>query len=86
MNATLRNETKYYEYVNAFCKHLIKFYMSQFARSGWITGIVNKGFLKGFIEGFLGRSFFCECHAINNIRCESHRWAILRGMQLKQNK
>lgn len=86
MNATLCNETKFYEYVNAFCEHLVDFYINQFSRSGWITIGHCKGLLKGFIEGFLGRGFFSKCHAINNIRCESHRWAILRGLQQGKNK
>lgn len=82
LNEILNNEKSYDEYVNMFCKKLKPFYMGQFSRSGWVENMLSKGFLKGIVEGFLGRGFFNKQHALNNLQCESHRWAIVRGMKL----
>ena len=82
LNETLTNENAYQEYVNTYCKELNSFYMGQFSRSGWVVNMFSKGFLKGIAEGLLGRGFFNKLHALNNLQCESHRWAIIRGMKL----
>lgn len=81
LNETLNNEKAYDEYVNKFCKNLYPSYMGQFSRSGWVANLFSKGFLKGIAEGVLGRGLFNKVHALNNLQCESHRWAILRGMK-----
>lgn len=82
LNDILRNDRVYLEYVNMYCKKLKSFYMGQFSRSGWVVNMFSKGFLKGLAEGILGRGFFNILHALNNLQCESHRWAIMRGMKL----
>lgn len=82
LNEILNNEKSYDEYVNMFCKKLKPFYMGQFSRSGWVENVLSKGFLKGIVEGFIGRGFFNKQHALNNLQCESHRWAIIRGMKM----
>ena len=81
LNETLNNEKAYDEYVYKFCKNLYPSYMGQFSRSGWVANLFSKGFLKGIAEGVLGRGLFNKVHALNNLQCESHRWAILRGMK-----
>lgn len=83
MNATLQDEKKYNEEVMKDLKKRLPFYLGQFSRGGMVTSIFSKGFLKGIAEGLMGRDFFGKHHAINNIRCESHRWAILRALQAK---
>ena len=81
LNDTLNNENAYQEYINMYCNKLIPFYLGQFSRSGWVVNVFSKGFLKGIAEGLLGRGFFNKAHALNNLQCESHRWAIIRGVK-----
>lgn len=84
MYDVLHNDTAYIEEVNREVKKRLPFYLGQFSRGGWVTNVCSKGFLKGFVEGIIGRGFFCQNHALNNMQCESHRWAILRALKLKQ--
>ena len=83
MNETLQNEDKYILEVNRSLKGILPFYYDQFSRGGLVKNPFSIGFIKGILEGFMGRGFFNHHHAINNIRCESHRWAILRAINLK---
>lgn len=83
INTTLTNEKMYMNAVNLYVKELLPFYYNQFTRGGLGMSLFSIGFLKGLVEGFMGKGFFGKRHAINNIRCESHRWAILRAMNLK---
>lgn len=77
----LKDEKKYTEEVNRSVAKLLPQYKGQFSRGGFITGLIQKGLLKGLVEGFMGRGFFNRTHALNNMQCESHRWAILRAMK-----
>lgn len=82
LNDLLRDDEAYMSAVNECCKKLSPHYMELFTRSGMVTNIMNIGLLKGMAEWVYGHGFFRKEHAINNIRCESHRWAILRGLEL----
>lgn len=79
----LKDDKAYLKEVNNSVTKLLPHYMGQFSRGGFVTGLLQKGFIKGFVEGLLGRGFFNRIHALNNIQCESHRWAILRAMKKK---
>lgn len=81
LNNMLHDEQAYMEEVNKCVKQLYPHYMGQFSRGGFITGLFQKGLAKGLADGMVNRGFFNKLHALNNIRCESHRWAILRAMQ-----
>lgn len=81
INKTLQDEEAYMAYVNEEVKRLMPFYMNQFSRGGFIKNPFSIGVMKGLAEGFMGRGFFRKEHALNNMQCESHRWAILRGMK-----
>jgi len=83
LNEILMNDDIYLQEVNKALKARLPFYLDQFTRGGMTVRLFSVGFLKGLIEGFMGRGFFSRHHAINNIRCESHRWAILRAINLK---
>lgn len=83
INKTLQDEEVYMAYVNEQAKRLLPFYMSQFSRGGLIKNLFSTGALKGITEGFMGRGFFRKEHVLNNIQCESHRWAILRSLREK---
>lgn len=84
INNVLANEEAYMSYVNGFVEKMLSFYTGQFSRGGWIVKVFSKGFMKGLAEGLLGKGFFSIHHALNNIQCESHRWAILRALNLKK--
>lgn len=86
INKTLKDDNEYITYVNNYVNNIFPFYIQQFTRSGWNVNILSKGFLKGLAEGFLGRGFFKLDHAINNIQCESHRWAILREINNRRKR
>lgn len=86
INELLEDEKAYLEEVKKDVVKLLPHYMEQFSRGGFITGLLQKGFVKGFVEGLLGRGFFNKKHAMNNIRCESHRWAIIRALEIIKNK
>ena len=82
LNEVLRDDRTYMKVLNAGVKELFPHYKNQFTRGGFIRNPFSQGFLKGIADGFLGRGFFRHEHWLNNIQCESHRWAILRAMKL----
>lgn len=78
----LKDESKYNEYINNIVLSLWKTYYIYFLR-----GLHTVNYKSGFKE-FL-KSFYCIFFRkpdlsilINNLRCESHRWTILRALQL----
>ncbi len=83
LNETLQDEREYVNEVNKCVLDLLPHYMGTFSRGGFVTGVFHKEFFKGFAEGIMGRGFWRKVHAVNNIQCESHRWAILRALSLK---
>ena len=85
-NKILHNDKEYYEIINREVSNLYNHYKGMFSRGGFITGIFQKEFMKGFVEGLMGKGFWHINHVLNNIQCESHRWAILRAIELKQRK
>ncbi len=85
LNQILLDESKYTETVNKAVQELFPHYMNQFTRGGLIVNPFSSGFLKGLAEGLLGKGFFKHEHWQNNIQCESHRWAILRAINIQQS-
>ena len=83
INTILTNEQEYIAYVNEYVTHLLPHYMNMFSRGGLIHNFFSMGFIKGLAEGFLNKGFFMKEHWLNNLQCESHRWAILRALNLK---
>ena len=83
MNALLQDEKAYMAQVDKNVLELLPHYMGMFSRGGFVTGLFQKEFVKGFVEGLLGKGFWNHCHALNNIQCESHRWVIERALKLK---
>lgn len=80
LNDVLKNNDVYIQYVDKFCQKLKPHYMNLFSRSGMVTGI-NMGLIKGVAEWIKSGGKFKKEHALNNIQCESHRWAILRSIK-----
>lgn len=85
LNGLLKDEGAYMQEVNKSVSNLLPHYMSQFSRGGLVKSFFSMGFLKGLAEGLLGRGFFKREHWVNNLQCESHRWAILRAVALLNN-
>lgn len=77
LNTCLRDEAEYMKAVNKAVLGLLDKYMGLFSRSGWVTRHICKDTLKGIVERFDVK------HALNNIACESHRWAIVRAIKLR---
>lgn len=78
----LKDEYKYNEYINNIVLSLWKSYYIYFLR-----GLHTVNYKSGFKE--LMKSFYCIFFRkpdipilINNLRCESHRWTILRALNL----
>lgn len=83
MNTVLQDEDAYMKQVNNDVTKLLPHYKGLFSRGGFVTGLFQKEFVKGFVEGLMGKGFWNYRHALNNIRCESHRWAIMRALNLR---
>jgi hypothetical protein len=83
VNSILENDREYMAYVDHFVASMLPHYMNQFSRGGLVHNCFSIGFIKGVAEGLMGRGFFKKEHWINNLQCESHRWAILRAMNNK---
>lgn len=83
MNVILQDDVAYMEQVNKEVTRLLPHYMGMFSRGGFVTGIFQKEFIKGFVEGLMGKGFWNYKHALNNMQCESHRWAITRALNQK---
>lgn len=79
LNSSLADDMAYMDYINESVLKLYSHYQGLFTRGGWIAQIISISFLKGVVERFKKE------HIYNCIKCESHRWAILRAMRLKYN-
>lgn len=83
LNGVLNDSEKYLDYVNKYLLKLLPQYMGQFSRSGFLYYSSVSCWLKGLMDFIKGRKVFNKAHLVNNIRCETHRWAILRAMSVK---
>lgn len=77
INAVLSDEKKYMSSINKAVIELLTHYWGLYARSGFLYPVKSLGFLKGIVERFKKE------HMYNCLKCESHRWAIIRAMKLK---
>lgn len=84
VNTVLAHEEEYMAYVKKYVIQILPHYMNQFSRGGLVHNPFSMGFIKGLVDGFLGRVFFKNEHWLNNIQCESHRWTILRALNQKR--
>lgn len=78
----LHDETVYMDTVNRAALDLLPTYMGLFSRSGLVSWPPSKWYLKGVVERLSMRRRDMT-HALNNVRCESHRWMIQRALSLK---
>ena len=84
VNQTLMDSNLYINYINDQClKHLPNYY-DLFSASGFIPSSL-KSLIRESIELILKRRSYNQTHLLNNLRCESHRWVISRGIKLLNN-
>lgn len=80
LNSVLADNNLYMSKVNNSCNDLLEAYFKLFYLGG-LLNIRSKDFLKRTINILLKRSKLSLSHLINNIRCESHRYAIVRALE-----
>ena len=84
LNQILQDDRVYIERVNQHCAELLPKYQSSFSLSGYhFLPSLKYRCLKKLMGVLLRRKKSKPVHIINNLRCESHRWAILRAILFK---
>jgi len=86
INNYLSDEELYLSKVNQYCKDLIPVYKGYFSAGGYhyLTEF-NWRFIKKIVSIISGRIKGNPLNIINNIRCESHRWAFTRALKNESN-
>lgn len=82
-NNTLENSDRYYQYINSFVISLFPGYMNMLGITKRRKGIVQ---ILRNIKHRINGKYKKEnplTHTKNALQCESHRWAILRAIELK---
>lgn len=79
INRVLANKNEYENHINEAALSFLPDYYGMFSRSGFLNYSRPLSTLKGIVE------HFNKTHVYNSIKCESHRWLIIRAMALKYN-
>lgn len=80
----LNDNIKYINFINDICLKSLSSYDLVFYRSGMAPWISYKDLFN--LKKIAGRLLKGDCiHALNSIRCETHRYTLLRGWKLKHN-
>lgn len=83
VNEVMQDEKHYLAEVDAYCERILNESWVSFARSGYFE-YDTKRFVKQIVKKMLGKQEEPNPnYLINTMRCESHRWAILRGLRKK---
>ncbi|MBO4825933.1 MAG: CapA family protein [Prevotella sp.] len=83
INSVLKDEHLYIEKVNEYCNRLADYYDLAFAKGGYYK-FATKKFSVQLLKQIVGKRYKGNInHALNNIRCEAHRWAIIRAWNNK---
>lgn len=87
INKRLGDDKAYMDYVNQKSLDMLKSYDGSFAASGYLRisdmGGVKRT-LKRVVKMLLGYKY-PSVHLENNLRCESHRWCISRGIKMRDD-
>ena len=83
INNVLHDDFKYIDYIEDKCNEFLNNYNNLFLAGGLIDLSQLYKIIKPIIKFILGFKAINRTHLINNIRCESHRWAICRALQNK---
>ena len=84
VNAILSDDSLYMDYINNLCLKKLNLYDRLFCKSGYINIKHMRQAMKVCLKHFLDKKEK-SVHIINNLRCESHRWCISRGVKLRDN-
>ena len=85
VNEVMQDEKRYLAEVDAYCERILAESWVSFARSGYFE-YDTKRFVKQIVRNMLGKQEKPNPnYLINTMRCESHRWAILRALQNRKN-
>jgi len=80
----LNDDNEYIRFINGVCIKSLSSYDLVFYRSGMAPWFSTKGVFN--IKKIAGRLLKGDfIHALNSIRCETHRYTLLRGWKLKHN-
>lgn len=85
INNVLENNDTYIRYIDSQCNRLLDVYIATLAIGGWEGAYRPVYFIKRFLKILLNKAEYKQTNLINNIRCESHRWAIARALKHKIN-
>ncbi|MCM1139810.1 MAG: CapA family protein [Muribaculum sp.] len=85
VNRILNDEKQYLDYINTKCNELWPLYSAALSIGGWECVYPPVKFIKRVIKKLLGRADYIPTHLINNLRCESHRWLIIRAIKNNLN-
>ena len=79
INSNLHDAEQYVNEVNTYCDRLADYYDLAFAKGGYYK-YTTKKFSVQLVKQIIGKRYKGNLnHALNNIRCEAHRWAIIRA-------
>ena len=83
INTNLHDTEHYINEVNTYCNRLADFYDLAFAKGGYYKYSTKK-FSVQLLKQIIGKRYKGNLnHALNNLRCEAHRWAIIRAWNNK---
>jgi poly-gamma-glutamate synthesis protein (capsule biosynthesis protein) len=86
INSNLHDAEQYVNEVNTYCDRLADYYDLAFAKGGYYK-YTTKKFSVQLVKQIIGKRYKGNLnHALNNIRCEAHRWAIIRAWNNKIKK
>lgn len=85
ISSLMENEELYIARLNEHVLNLFGSYRNLFHSSGYFQVEYNLDFIKNVIKAFVKKKRFPPTHLINNIRCESHRWTILRAIKIENS-
>ena len=86
INRNLHDAESYIKEVNSYCDRLADYYDLAFAKGGYYK-YATKKFSVQLVKQIIGKRYKGNLnHALNNIRCEAHRWTIVRAWENKINK
>ena len=84
VNTILSDDSSYMDYINNMCLKKLNQYDRLFCKSGYVNVKNMKQTIIACMKHIHGKKKM-SVYLINNLRCESHRWCISRGLKLRDN-
>lgn len=83
LNKKLSENSLYEKEVDKIVLNAYPNYMGLFSRSGLFSSKFGIHTIKGFYEMLRNKFRWNKTHLLNNLQCDSHRWAIIRALRIK---